>query len=238
MELPTVSICTPTYNRRPFIKHVMQCFLHQTYPQDKMEWIIIDDGTDKIQDIIEEANLPNIRYFERDRKMTLGKKRNLLHRKCRNDIIIYMDDDDYYPPERVEHAVQQLLDNPDKLCAGSDIMYIYFPDQDKIFQFGPYGKNHATAGTFAFRKELLKQCKYNDEKKSGEEMDFLKNYTIPIIQLDPEKTILVINHGKNTIDKRMMLIMSKSVKPTELKIENFVKDNELLAFYKQYNPKN
>ena len=45
---PLVSVCTPTFNRRPFIASMIACFKHQDYPADKMEWIIIDDGTDKI----------------------------------------------------------------------------------------------------------------------------------------------------------------------------------------------
>ena len=51
-ELPFVSVCTPTFNRRPFIPYMIKCFNHQDYPKDRMEWIIIDDGTDKIEDII------------------------------------------------------------------------------------------------------------------------------------------------------------------------------------------
>ena len=47
-DLPFVSICTPTFNRRPFFQMVIKCFLSQTYPIEKMEWVIIDDGTDKI----------------------------------------------------------------------------------------------------------------------------------------------------------------------------------------------
>ena len=49
---PFVSICTPTFNRRPFIEMMFSCFKNQTYPKDKMEWIIVDDGTDKIEDLI------------------------------------------------------------------------------------------------------------------------------------------------------------------------------------------
>ena len=37
-----------------------------------------------------------------------------------------MDDDDYYPPERISHAVSTLQKNPKALCAGSSTMYIYF----------------------------------------------------------------------------------------------------------------
>ena len=41
-------------------------------------------------------------------------------------------------------------------------------------QCGPYGEKHATAGTFAFKKELLNQTKYNDNAALGEEKEFLK----------------------------------------------------------------
>ena len=61
---PFVSICTPTFNRRPFIENMFQCFRNQTYPKDKMEWIIIDDGTDKIKDLVDKANIPQIKYFK------------------------------------------------------------------------------------------------------------------------------------------------------------------------------
>ena len=46
IELPFVSVCTPTYNRRPFIEQMIRCFDHQDYPKDKLEWIIIDDSSD------------------------------------------------------------------------------------------------------------------------------------------------------------------------------------------------
>jgi glycosyltransferase involved in cell wall biosynthesis len=106
---PFVSICTPTFNRRPFIPFAIKCFEHQNYPRDKMEWIIVDDGTDKIEDLV--AHLPYVKYFRYDEKMTLGKKRNLINSKATGDIIVYMDDDDYYPPDRVKHAVEKLKDS-------------------------------------------------------------------------------------------------------------------------------
>ena len=82
---PFISICTPTYNRRPFISAMIKCFEHQTYPKDKMEWIIIDDGTDKIEDLV--SHIPQVKYFKYDEKMVLGKKRNLLHEKSCGDIL-------------------------------------------------------------------------------------------------------------------------------------------------------
>ena len=205
MDLPMVSVCTPTFNRRPFIPIMFECFRNQTYPKNKIEWIIVDDGTDKIRDLVETSKIPQIRYFEVDKKMTLGAKRNYMHSFAKGAIIVYMDDDDYYPPERISHAVDKLQENKNALCAGSSEIYIYFKHIQKMIQCGPYGPNHATAGTFAFRKELLNITKYEEHAAVAEERAFLKDYTIPFVQLDPLKSILVFSHEHNTFDKRKML---------------------------------
>jgi hypothetical protein len=74
-----------------------------------------------------------------------------------------------------------------------------------MYQCGPYGPNHSTAATFAFRRELLNQTQYDATAAIAEEKAFLKNYTIPFVQLDPMKTILVFSHEHNTFDKRKLL---------------------------------
>lgn len=223
--IPFVSVCTPTFNRRPFIPIIFECFRNQTYPKQNIEWIIVDDGTDTIEDLIQNSNIPEIQYYKISSKLTLGKKRNLSHSYCKGDIIVYMDDDDYYPPERISHAVEMLLTNPNVLCGGSSEIYTYFKNINKMIQFGPYGPNHATAGTFAFRKELLNITQYNEEQAIGEEREFLKNYTIPFVQFDPMKTILVFSHEHNTFDKRKMLETPNPqfVKDSNKTVDNFIR---------------
>lgn len=231
-QLPIVSICTPTFNRRPFIPFLIKCFENQTYPKDRIEWIIIDDGTDCIEDLVK--HIPQVKYFHYKEQMLLGAKRNLMHSKCSGDIIVYMDDDDYYPPERVSHAVDTLILNPNFLIVGSSEMHIYFPNLNKIYQAGPYSPNHSTAATFAFRKELLQKTEYSNEKALAEERDFLKNYTIPLKQLDTLKTILVFSHIHNSFDKNKMLENPTQCKiiPSKYLMEDFIKNDELIDFYK------
>lgn len=230
-ELPFVSICTPTFNRRPFIRNLIKCVDNQTYPKERMEWIIIDDGTDAIEDMVSQH--PLVSYFKFDKKMSLGRKRNVMHKKTRGSIIVYMDDDDYYPPERVSHAVEVLTNNPSALCAGSSEMYIYFKDSNQMVQFGPYGPNHATAGTFAFRKELLKDHQYNNDACLAEEREFLKGYTVPFVQLDSMKTILVFSHRHNTFDKRTLLQdpFSNVMRLSEKTVQDFIKDASVVDFF-------
>lgn len=230
-ELPFVSICTPTFNRRPFWPYTIKCFEHQDYPKDKIEWIIIDDGSDLIEDLVKD--IPQVKYFKYDTKMPLGKKRNLMHEKSKGDILVYMDDDDYYPPQRVSHAVNMLQSHPNALCAGASEIYIWFKHIQKMYQFGPYGPNHATAGTFAFKRELLKDHKYEEHAALAEEKAFLKNYSVPFVQLEPKKTILVFSHIHNTFDKKKLLENGENQfqKTSSRTVDEFVKEPELKEFY-------
>ena len=230
-DLPFVSICTPTFNRRPFWEYTIKCFNHQDYPKDKMEWIIIDDGTDKIKDLV--CDISQVKYYSYDKKMPLGKKRNIMHAKSVGDILVYMDDDDYYPPERVSHAVNMLLTHPNALCAGASEIYIWFKHIQKMFQFGPYSPSHATAGTFAFKRELLKDHKYDDNAALAEEKAFLKDYSVPFVQLEPKKTILVFSHIHNTFDKKKLLETGENnyQKTSSRTVDEFIKDKDLKEFY-------
>ena len=224
---PFVSLCTPTFNRRPFIPYMIKCFEHQTYPKDRIEWIIMDDGTDPIEDLVK--HIPQVKYFYYEAKMLLGKKRNLMHTKCSGDIIVYMDDDDYYPPERISHSVETLQNNPTFSIAGTSEMHIYFDSQRKVYQCGPYKQYHSTAATFAFKKELLSLTSYDEAATVSEEKHFLKSYTIPMVQLDPQHVILVTCHPFNTFDKKQLL--KTQGKSYHLTMYDCIPDEDLRMFF-------
>jgi hypothetical protein len=156
-----------------------------------------------------------------------------MHEKTKGDIIVYMDDDDYYPPERVSHAVAKLLENPLFLLAGSSKMHIHFKHINKTYSFGPYGPNHATAATFAFRRELLKQTKYDETSCIAEEKTFLKDYTFPMVQLDSEKTILVFSHNHNSVDKKKLLdqLPNQFVREVSCNVKDIIQNKSMYNFF-------
>jgi hypothetical protein len=232
--LPFVTVCTPTFNRRPFVQGMVACFRHQTYPADRMEWLIGDDGTDPIGDVVSE--LPGVRYFSWDTKQTLGFKRNFLNDQARGDILVYMDDDDYYPPQRVMHAVHMLQTHPEAMLAGSGAMYMYFKHNSTLYLVGPYAQNRATAATWAFRKSLLATSRFRDDESVAEEPAFLNDYTVPVVQLDPRDTIVVISHPYSTFDKRILLEQHAAhpnpfIHTTSLSLQSLVKPDSLYQFY-------
>jgi glycosyltransferase involved in cell wall biosynthesis len=236
-----VSVVTPTYNRRMFIPTLIEIYRAQIYPKEKMEWIIIDDGRDSVKDLFEEASkvIPNIRYIRKDEKMRLGAKRNELNKEAKGSIIIAMDDDDYYPPDRVSSVVEAFKRNPKMELAGSSEMNLYYLDTKKIYTIGPYFDNHATNGTMAWRKSYAEKHKYDEFVTKAEEITFLENFKHPMIQLKPLSTILVICHTDNTADKRelrdehlsRMGSMQSKFKESVYKLDDLVRDKKIRDFY-------
>jgi glycosyltransferase involved in cell wall biosynthesis len=237
---PTVSIITPTYNRRSFIPHMIDIYSAYDYPKDRMEWIIIDDSIEPVKDLFDNASktIPNIRYYYFPDKMLIGEKRNKLNEFATGDIIVAMDDDDYYPPERIRHIVQKFGANPGVQLAGSSVMYLYFVADKTVCKVGPYGPNHSTNGTLAYRKSYAKSHVYDIVQTHAEEQSFLENYRNPMIQLDPMKCILCICHSDNTFDKMKIRMKSAESKTpvstfqeTSMKLRDFVKNEKMRKFY-------
>ncbi len=198
---------------------------------DRLEWLIVDDGDDPVQDLVDD--IPQVNYHHLSDTVTLGAKRNYMNRHAAGDILVYMDDDDFYPPDRVLHAVQALSSRPEKLIAGSSIMHIYFRRLSKVYRFGPYGPNHATAATFAFKRKLLEITQFDESASVSEERAFLKGYSIPLIQLDTKKTILAFAHRHNTYDKEQLLRNPdpKTLRETKFYLKTFIKNEALRQFY-------
>lgn len=233
MSLPFVSCVTPTYNRRKFLPYLLYIYSYQQYPKDKRELVILDDSPESSQDIIDEFLLKNpgenIRYIYKTEKIKLGKKRNILNELAKGDIIMAFDDDDYYPPEKIKHAVTKMNSNKVELCGSSEI-YVYFTKSKEIYVSGPFSTCHSTNGTVAFRKTYIKQesRRYDDDADKAEEKAFFDHFQNPIFQIDALKTILCIAHVNNTVDKYPM---KQHMRPTKYKLKDIVKDKKLYNFY-------
>lgn len=233
---PFVSIVTPTYNRSNFVPALVECYKAQTYPKDRMEWIILDDGPSSSRDVFlrETEGLPNIRYIYDEEKQSVASKRNRLNREARGEILVAMDDDDYYPPTRVEHVVKKFQQQPKVQLAGASEVYMYHTDTGEIVKLGPYAQNHATNGTMAWRKTYADTHFYDESALYSEEVTFLENYKNPLIQLDPLQTMLIMSHKENTFSKTDNFrgnSKNQFCKGTTKKLKDFIKDPHFRKFY-------
>jgi glycosyltransferase involved in cell wall biosynthesis len=203
--IPEVSILTPTFNRRALFPQLVRCVLGQTWLSSShtMEWIILDDGTDPVEDLLPSSGPKlSIRYERLASRLPLGEKRNRLHAMARAEIAIYFDDDDYHFPDRVLHSMQTLKRHPKALAAGCSELPVWFLPEDKLHIFGPFSASHATCGTMAVRRKLFARRSFEPSAMSAEESVFLDGWRVPLVQLDPWRVILCIAHARNTVEKR------------------------------------
>jgi len=183
--------------------------------------------------MFEGLDIPNVRYIYSPEKQTIGTKRNRLNSEARGDIIVAMDDDDYYPPERVSSVVKAFKQKPSYQLAGASEVFMYYSDIKAVYKLGPYNANHATNGTMAWKKSYANTHAYDETVTHAEEKSFLEDYVHPMIQLNPKHVMLVMSHSDNTFDKRKMREQENSplVKKTTMKIRDFIRDASIRNFF-------
>ena len=225
---PFISVITPTKERPHFFKNILRNFFRQNYSLDFMELIIGDDSKKSYENMI--PKYKNIRYVYLE-EMSIGKKRNVLCELAKGDIIVFMDDDDFYPIDKVSHIVDHLWLSK-FMVSGSSIMHVYYICYDAIFRYGPYNVKdnkvyHTTCGTMAFKKEYFKDHKFPDSY-SGEEKIFLDNWNTEVLQLDSLKSILCIAHLDNKIDKHKFI---KTGIKTDISLSKIIINKIDIEFY-------
>jgi hypothetical protein len=142
-----------------------------------------------------------------------------------------MDDDDFYMPERISHAVNTLISKKVQIC-GSSRNHLYFTDDKTLWEIGPYGPNHATFGTMAYTKQYTKENRCDEFVVFAEEVQFTKTYTNPLAQLDPNKVMIVMCHSENTFNKhKLRLPDNPLIRKTGMKLKPFIRNLKLREFY-------
>ena len=201
-ELPNVSIITITRDRRPFIPLAKYSFMCQTYPSEKIEWIIMDDGDDQIKDLV--SDLPNVRYFLTDEKMTIGAKRNLAISHASHDIFVMLDDDDVYPNNSVLTRVANLLMEPRKECLFSTVIPCYDIHEKKSFMNVPPSKlamhDRVSEATLCFTRSFWEAGKFPDQQIA--EGSFIKGREQQCREMSPQDIIVSLIHKKNTSSRK------------------------------------
>ena len=216
-DLPSVSIITPTFNRPEFFKLAILNFNSFDYPRDKIEWIIVDDSdndeTEKQLPPVESRGKYNINYIrpsvQADKLMSIGEKRNLAIRNSKNDIIVCMDDDDYYYPEYLKNRVTSLVScnkNKNTLCTVCThlgtfeftriISMIYSPKSGELF------KEQIAPNTLVFYREFFDEENGNNfEDCSRGEAEQLIGERLHLIEpVSWENNVVTLLHNNNIRD--------------------------------------
>lgn len=208
--LPKVSILTPTYCRKIFLPLMLRNWKNIDYPQDKLEWIILDDSPeDKGLKAEMFKGDKRIKFIHIKNKVPLGKKRNLLCQYANNPILVHMDDDDFYPKTSVLSRVKVLILSKGKNCVGCTTTLCYDLLMDKTFEaFDPSPKDDLPStiseSSLAYTKKFWLEQKYINTTKNAECLDIIKNRHDQIITLPYIFVVTQFSHSNNTIQRKVI----------------------------------
>jgi glycosyltransferase involved in cell wall biosynthesis len=221
-ELPTVSIVTITHNRADFVDLMIRNYKAIDYPRNKLEWIVVDDtqyspGTSRYTDKLK----PYARVIQLKDKLPLGKKRNFVNCLAKNDYIVHMDDDDFYPGYSVVARIRVLLayealrgissgasknNTGFAGCVGCSKVSCYdliTCESFEAFDADPETKNPCTISesTFAYSKKFWSENKFCNEDTFAECKSFVGSREVCTI---PSSFVITqFTHSTNTIVRRL-----------------------------------
>lgn len=231
-EKPFVSVVTPTWNRAAFLPYLLYMYRYQDYPADRRELVILDDSPQSHLPIIERLTQGkpeafNIRYVHHPEKLALGKKRNMLNALAKGEYILCMDDDDYYPADKISYTINMMQQHR-ALISGADQIPIWYSHINRLFKTRSFGAQNILNGTFCYHRNYLKKHRYDDDCNLAEEAGFTHQFSVNPLQLPGERTILCISHSQNTFDKDFVLGSSEPITDT---LEQRIADPMLRTWY-------
>lgn len=201
-QLPKVTIITPTYKRRKLFSMALRNFENFIYPKNKLEWIIVDDSSEELNETIEDL-LPRdkrVKYIHMNMEepMTIAMKRNIANSNASSDYIVHMDDDDYYPPESILARIKILLKYKSIgiECVGSTLIGTYniLTDQSSMSSDGPISLSEAT---MAYTRKFWEERPFDELCLRGEHKYFTEQRLNKIIDIPYSFIIIAINHKSN-----------------------------------------
>jgi len=100
---PLVSILIPTYNHARFISEAIESILKQDYPQDKIEILVIDDGsTDNTKKTVKKYK--KVKYFYQKNSGQAWALKNGI-KKAKGKYIFVLNSDDIFLPQKIRKFV-------------------------------------------------------------------------------------------------------------------------------------
>jgi glycosyltransferase involved in cell wall biosynthesis len=167
------------------------------------KWLIVDNSSLPAYDWSVSKDYELVDYYRVYEPLCIGALRNICIEKALAmgaEYIVFWDDDDYYPPERISAGIEALQENPDADITASSHMYVLLTKENVLMEVGPFQPKHGTAATYTIRRRYVEIHRFPN-KGRGEEYEFTNGWTANLIQVPAEKTIVVMGHSRNTVNK-------------------------------------
>jgi glycosyltransferase involved in cell wall biosynthesis len=204
-KLPSVTIITVTRNRKRFFPLAIDNWKRIYYPDNKLNWLIVDDSDDVKDGPIEQLKAlkdSRVKYYykapikQEDSSFTghsVGYKRNLAMSMINTEYAVMMDDDDYLYNESVLARVCCCL-YYGKECAYSDELGVYHVFHERSYILEQF--NDVPEGTIMMTKRFWEKQKFG-EGNGGEGRQLVSGLEMEMIRVPFMFNLIVLNHANN-----------------------------------------
>jgi glycosyltransferase involved in cell wall biosynthesis len=169
----TISIIIPTYQRPALLRRALSSIGES--PPIAPDVIVIDDDPDMSAATIV-SEFAGVRYVaKRGADRGLSKSRNMGLKLAYGDYIIFLDDDDFFLPQALNHYQRAV--RPDKSFYYADYKTA-FSDNERVTSLSQLTKerllvkNIIPVGAYMFQKKSIKVF-FNELMKSHEDWEFI-----------------------------------------------------------------
>lgn len=122
-----VSVIVAAHNEEMVMQSRIENLLSQGYPEDKMEILVVSDGSiDKTCEIVNGYEDKRVRLLKVDTQMGRAFAHNLAAKEAKNEILVFTDADTRFMPDVIKRLVANFAD-PSVGCAGG---LLIFKDSD------------------------------------------------------------------------------------------------------------
>ena len=182
-ELPFVTLITPTSNRPGMADFLVWSFYKQLYPEDKIQWIIADDGDldKKIRNYLPPDD-PRIKYINcktgKGQFLSMPQKLNLCNTYITDrvgsdgvkqpQVILHFFDFVYHHPLSTLSRVKALLQNKTKECIGCTEFGVFdFENNKSYVNYYPDANDNKTIlclQSLGYYKSFWEERKFDETK--------------------------------------------------------------------------
>ncbi len=130
LDLPKVSLITPSFNQGKFIERTICSVLEQTY--SNIEYIIIDGGsTDETVSILKKYSA-KLAYWVSEKDNGQAHALNKGLQRCTGEIVAYINSDDYYNQNAIASIVNFFKTYPDAYAVAGYCTIIWQLSEEEI----------------------------------------------------------------------------------------------------------
>ena len=118
VQTPAVTAIVPTHNRPELMKRAVQSILDQKYAGD-IEILVVFDACEPVLPDVTLAGNRSIRALVNGRSRGLAGGRNTGILAARHDFVAFLDDDDYWLPEKLQQQMAAFQEHPECILVGT-----------------------------------------------------------------------------------------------------------------------